>query len=77
MIAMAVEMTRETRKRPKSGVGSPVEGIDDDARCQLDRPADQVNFSGPLCRKPLKDIGLPASLLLVSAQIPSDHCKPD
>ena len=73
MTEMAFEMTRDARKSPTGGVVPPAEGSDTADRHHIDRPSDRANLHGRLRRKPLKGIDLPAGLLLVSAQIRSDH----
>lgn len=75
MAGMAVGMTRDVRKSPKSGVGPPVEGFDKADRRQAGRLSDRADLHGLLCRKPLKGPGLPESFLLVSVQIRSGHCS--
>jgi hypothetical protein len=54
-------------------VVAPVKDFDAADRRRLDRPSDRANLRGLLCRKTLKDLGLPAALLRASAQIRSDH----
>jgi hypothetical protein len=73
LTGMAFEMTRDARRCLKSGVVPPVKGIDAVGRRQLDRPSDRADLHGLRRRKPLKGFSLPAGLLLVSAQIRSDH----
>jgi len=70
---MAIKMTRNASKGPKSGVVPPVEGFCAADRRQFVRPSDRVNLHGLQRRKPLKDIRLPAASLLLSAQIHADH----
>ena len=72
---MAFDMTRYARKNPQSGVLPPVKGFDAADRRQIDRLMDRVDLRGILCRKSLKGYSLPANLLRVSEQIPSDHCS--
>ena len=73
MIDMALDMTRDARKSPKSGVVPRVEDFDKADRGQIGRPSDRADLHGRRRRKPLKDINLPVVLLLVSARIRSDH----
>ena len=73
LIGMAFEMARDARKSPKGGVFPPAEGFDAAGRGPLDRLSDRADLHGLRRRKPLKGLGLPAGLLLVSAQIRSDH----
>jgi len=73
MTGKAAVMTRDARKSPKSGAFPPVEDFDTAGRRQRGRPSDRADLHGLLCRKPLKGFGLPAGLLLVSAQIRSGH----
>lgn len=75
MTEMAVEMARDARKSLKSGVDAPVKVFDEADRSQIDRPSDRADFRGLPRRKILKDYSLPATLLLVSAQICSDHFR--
>ncbi len=73
MTEMAFGLTSDARKSPTSGACPPVEGFDAAGRRQPDRPSDRADLHGLQRRKPLKGYGLPAGLLLVSAQIRSDH----
>ena len=73
MTEMAFEMARDARKSPKSGVVPPVEDFDAADRGRIDRPSDRADLHGPARRKALKGSSLPAALLLLSAQIRSDH----
>lgn len=75
MSEMAAGMTRDARKSPQSGANPPVEGFDKADRRHHGRPSDRADLHGLLRRNPLKGIGLPAGLLLVSAQIRSGHCS--
>jgi hypothetical protein len=70
---MAFGMTSNARKSPMSGLYAPVEGFDEAGRRQPERPSDRADLHGLQRRNPLKDICLPAGLLLVSPQIHSDH----
>jgi hypothetical protein len=70
---MAFEMPRDARKSSKSGVDAPVEDFDDAGRRQIERPKDRADLRGRLRYKPLKGFNLPSGLLLVPAQIRSDH----
>lgn len=73
VIEMAFDRASHTRKSPKSGVYSPVEGFDAVGRRPIDRPWDRAGLHGLLCRNPLKVERRPVGLLLASAQTRHDH----
>jgi len=59
----------KSKEKPAGRAGIPAKGFDAGVCKYNVCPSDSPDLHGLLCRKPLKDVYLPAVLLRVSAQI--------